>query len=497
MKQKSTVLIVDDERLIREAFDALLSSQGYNLIFAANGVEAIEKAQETTPDLILLDVMMPGMDGFEVCRKLRADPRLGEVPIIMVTALHDRQSRLEGIEAGADDFITKPFDSIELRARVKTVIRLNRYRRLLAERAKFEWVVAQADSGYLIINNEDDVLYANPRARLYLGMPQDEEEADLVKFLDLAERSYRCEPRESWMNWPAGEDSTCATAKDPCYLVRSEEENTPPLWLQVDVMEMFFQEDERYLIRLRDVTSKVLEQRSMWTFHSLVSHKIRTPLNLLLGFLNLLERKDVPLSEEEQDNYLTAAHNGAVRLQEVIQDIFQYMQALDMAQVGFARCALAAIPEIVEEIKNSLEIEEVEVIYDGIEDRDTACLPLSAQAVELILWELFENAKKFHPQQSPKLEIVLSRVPEGVRLQIRDDGTSLSSDQLARIWIPYYQVEKRFTGQVPGMGLGLSMVASLVWEARGTCHAYNREDGAGIVIEINMPLKKYDEDDDF
>ncbi len=82
--------------------------------------------------------MMPEMDGFEVCRRLRADPMLAEVPIILVTALDDRDSRLEGLEAGADDFVSKPFDRAELRARIRAIARLNRYRHLVAERAKFE-----------------------------------------------------------------------------------------------------------------------------------------------------------------------------------------------------------------------------------------------------------------------------------------------------------------------------------------------------------------------
>lgn len=134
IKNNSTILIVDDEPVGRDALEMLLTPQGYNLAFAGNGLETLAKATELTPDLILLDVMMPGMDGYEVCRRLRADPLLAEVPIIMVTALDDRDSRLEGIEAGADDFVSKPFNRTELRTRVKTITRLNRFRRLLAER---------------------------------------------------------------------------------------------------------------------------------------------------------------------------------------------------------------------------------------------------------------------------------------------------------------------------------------------------------------------------
>ncbi|EIJ41976.1 diguanylate cyclase (GGDEF) domain-containing protein [Beggiatoa alba B18LD] len=131
MADKSTVLIVDDEIVSRYTVEVLLESEGYNLIFAESGEEALRKAEEVVPDLMLLDVMMPGMDGFEVCLHLRTNPKLAELPIVMITALDDRESRLRGIEVGADDFMSKPFDRAELRARVRTITRLNRYRRLV------------------------------------------------------------------------------------------------------------------------------------------------------------------------------------------------------------------------------------------------------------------------------------------------------------------------------------------------------------------------------
>lgn len=134
----STILIVDDEEFGREVMGAMLKSQGYQLLFAANGKQALQKARERLPDLVLLDVMMPGMDGFTVCEQLRADPRTVAMPIVMVTALNDRTSRLRGIEAGADDFLCKPVDRDELRTRVRTITRLNRYRLLLDERRKSE-----------------------------------------------------------------------------------------------------------------------------------------------------------------------------------------------------------------------------------------------------------------------------------------------------------------------------------------------------------------------
>lgn len=134
MKTPALVLIVDDQALGREIMASALQADGYELRFAGSGAETIDVAQSIMPDLILLDVMMPEMDGFETCRRLRANQRLALVPIVMVTALDDHGSRIQGLEAGADDFVAKPFHRAELRARVRTITRLNRFRTLLDER---------------------------------------------------------------------------------------------------------------------------------------------------------------------------------------------------------------------------------------------------------------------------------------------------------------------------------------------------------------------------
>ncbi len=142
------ILIVDDNPIGRTLLEDLLYDEGYALAFAEDGVQALHAAQELKPDLILLDVMMPELDGFEVCRRLRADPVLSEVPVMMVTALDDRTSRLQGLEAGADDFITKPFDRLELGARIRTVMRLNRYHILQDERRALEHAVGDILAAY-------------------------------------------------------------------------------------------------------------------------------------------------------------------------------------------------------------------------------------------------------------------------------------------------------------------------------------------------------------
>lgn len=144
----STILIVDDEPAGRHTLESILEGQGYRLEMAGNGQEALEKAAKLLPDVILLDVMMPDIDGFEVCRRIRNNPPLAEIPIIMLTALDDKQSLLDGLESGADDYITKPYDRFELRARLLGITRLNRYRKLLDDRANIDEAHIQLLSAY-------------------------------------------------------------------------------------------------------------------------------------------------------------------------------------------------------------------------------------------------------------------------------------------------------------------------------------------------------------
>ena len=124
------VLIIDDNAEARAALEALLLSESYDLSFATNGMDGIAMAVSLRPDVILLDVMMPKMDGFEVSRRIRAIPDIAEIPIILVTALDDQESRITGLRAGADDFVNKPYNSVELFTRLQTILRLNRYRRI-------------------------------------------------------------------------------------------------------------------------------------------------------------------------------------------------------------------------------------------------------------------------------------------------------------------------------------------------------------------------------
>lgn len=127
MQIPGKVLIVDDEKSNRQILEAYLLSEGYLTFQASGGQEAMQLTKEISPDMILLDVMMPEMDGFAVCHFLKNDPATKIIPVIIITALDDRETKIRGLEVGADDFLTKPVNPLELKARVRSLIRVKRY----------------------------------------------------------------------------------------------------------------------------------------------------------------------------------------------------------------------------------------------------------------------------------------------------------------------------------------------------------------------------------
>lgn len=134
MGDQATLLIVDDLPTNIRLLTAVLEPHGYTILAAGSGAEALAQVAARAPDMVLLDVVMPGMDGYAVCRRLRDDPATAHLPVVMITASGE-QEKLRALEAGADDFIVKPLDQAELLARIRSLLRIKRYHDTIAAQA--------------------------------------------------------------------------------------------------------------------------------------------------------------------------------------------------------------------------------------------------------------------------------------------------------------------------------------------------------------------------
>ncbi|MCS6889475.1 MAG: ATP-binding protein, partial [Chloroflexus sp.] len=170
-----------------------------------------------------------------------------------------------------------------------------------------------------------------------------------------------------------------------------------------------------------------------------------------------------------------------------IDDILLYVRSPSDAH-HLDTCTVFELPAMIAAISQELGMQTVSLNLDPA--LDARRLRISRRSLELVLRELCENAKKFHPQHNPSVMVRVDAdvANDQVRLVVCDDGTHLPPDQLRKIWQPYYQAERSFTGQIEGMGLGLAQVARIVLAVGGSYQMYNRSDRPGICVEIRIPF---------
>ena len=476
MAETPTILVADDNPGDRELVSSLLRDKDYRLVFAENGSLALDVASRVSPDLILLDVMMPDLDGFDVCRKIRQDPQIGEVPIIMITALNSSRHVIKGIQVGADEFISKPYNVDELRARIDNVIHMNRFRQLVNERKRFEWVVENADEGYLSLDTDGQITYANSRACTYLDLPARPAAPFNDRFEDEIKGKYTWEPQDGWSQWMNHNGGEAPVT----YLVRPAGSPGGALWLEVTVLGDPITAQKQPLVRLRDVTHKLGDRRGIWTFHKLVEQRLKIPLNQLVQSIDGLHRIDPEVSFTDVQALVSGALDGTKQLYQTVDGVLKYMRAPEIANSD-ETFPLASVDALIRQTAAHLEMNLPSWEHKLLDPVD---LPLSELGLEWIFSELLDNARQHHPYRKPEISGWSQAHPAGVRLVIQDNGQRMSAQQLKDIGIPYLQDDDPRAGA----GLGLAMVRTLMLEIGGELHVFNRQDEPGVSVELIFPL---------
>jgi signal transduction histidine kinase len=273
----------------------------------------------------------------------------------------------------------------------------------------------------------------------------------------------------------------------PLYLVRPETQVAKAFWLQVEMLDISAGLDTEAgrIICLTDITEKTSLQEELSRFHAVIAHKLRTPLVPIYTGLTFLLEQVPTMSQEDILMFIQNAAEGAEHLYNEVEQIVRYLGAPRIAAPDLA-FSLADFDALIKSIGDELLLSDITI--SGLEAVQDIHLMLSSWSLEAILWEILENARKFHPRKMPVIMINVAKTGvQQVQIQVWDDGLTLSPEQLVHMWMPYYQGDKFATGQVAGMGLGLSMVATHVWSVGGSCRSFNREDGPGIVIELVLP----------
>jgi signal transduction histidine kinase len=364
----------------------------------------------------------------------------------------------------------------EILAKINTILKLNRYRQLRAENSLLQWVLNQSRDAYLVLNADSHIVYANQTARTYLGLDQDQLPQEDV--FEIIWRQFNLVPIEAWTQEPA--EQTVAR-----YLVRPETAMSPAFWLQFEELPEYEELQNKRVVCLRDVSTQVNTSTEMRKFQTMLSHKLNTPLSGIWGGMQILKHTLQTKPDSEVFDLLYLIESSAHRLKRDISEVLDYTFASSVARHGNNFC-LKNLHALLVETISELQIDHFNLAMHS--DLSNVSVVLSDKAMYLIVFELLENAKKFHPRRTPSVDISLRQVNNHITMQFTDDGITLSPQQLQAVLRPYTQGEKHFTGEVDGMGLGLSLVSNLVWQSGGEISIKNRSDKPGFEVDMLLPL---------
>ena len=497
------VLIAEDDPASRTLLQIWLRQDGHDITSVDNGRAALEAARQVLPDLVLSDVMMPEMDGFELCRALRADPQLGEVPIVLVTTLADKASRIQGIEAGADDFLTKPYDSAELRARVRTIVRLNRYRLLLQEREQraAERAAAAArlrELADLLDQTQDAIVQIDAQgriafwsagaARMFGWSPEEAvgREARTLLFPKAGEL-----PREAMTGL-----ATCGDWKGELTTYRRDGQECT-LLTRWSAVERAADGARSTLLIATDVTEQRHAERQY-----LRAQRMETIGMLASGVAHDLNNMLTPISigvevlrQQLQDSALTEILN--VMASSVERGSALVKQVLSLARDGGQKTTLLQPKHIVREVAQ-LAKETFPKTITVCADYPAKLWTIESNPTELtqVLLNLCVNARDAMPQGGT-LTLVARDVDAAevrraghphptadnyVLIEVSDTGTGIPPDIRDRIFEPFFTTKPKGKGT----GLGLATVATIV-RKQGGFIALESEVGRGTTFRLYFP----------
>jgi PAS domain S-box-containing protein len=525
---QARILAIDDTPANLLTLGAALTDE-FDVQFATSGAQGLALAAANPPNLILLDIMMPEMDGFEVCKRLKATPELARIPVIFITALNDAASETHGLELGAADYITKPINPQTARHRIRNLLEREHLSREIEHQRdqlvsqvdmlrKLTTAVEQSPTSVVITDREGVIQYVNPRFTEVTGFSQAEAIGQNPRILQSGVTGMNTY-QDLWRNLTGGqvwkgelcnkrkngdlywEEAQIAPVRTPSgeisHFVAVKTDITERKKIETELAGHRHHLEALVEARTTDLSlakeAAEAANRAKSTFLANMSHELRTPLNGIMGLTGIALRR---ATDPKMQDQLSKVEKAAQNLLAIINDI------LDISKIESERLTLEQIDfrlgEILENIRSLIGPKAAEKGVTLHFETDTKLTNLSFKGDPLrlgqILINLIGNAVKFSAEGRVSLGIRQTEgVAGGIRLhfEVRDNGIGISPENQQRIFDSFEQADGSFTRKHGGTGLGLAISKRLV-NMMGGSITVESELGRGSVFRFSVILQRAD-----
>lgn len=495
------IMVVDDNQANLKLLTEILSTEGYKVRPANGGELALLSVAFKKPDLILLDIRMADLDGYEVCRRLKADKNSYDIPVIFISALDDSEDKVKGFNVGGIDYISKPFQEKEVLARVKNHLQLKKMQlqlttinaalraeiaerklieeALFKEKERLKITLLSVGDGVISTDNKGKIEIVNEVAQILLGWSQDEARGkffgEVVHLINAITRKECENPVQTVIDTGKiiglanhtlliAKDGTERHIADSAAPIKDENGNITGVVLVFrDVTEEMRQQEEVLKSKAEaELANTANSAKSQ--FLANMSHEIRTPMNGFLGMIQIMEMTELT---QEQRKYMEIVRTSSDALLKIINDILDYTK-IEVGKMKLEKIVFH-LKKVINDVAALFELSAVgkglvlEVSIEKDVPEDFIGDPFRLRQ---ILSNLIGNAVKF--TNEGRIDIFISKISGGaannskIQFLIKDTGVGIPEDKKDILFKSFSQADNSNTRQYSGTGLGLAISKSLV-----------------------------------